>query len=460
MKSGRTIVLSAFALIVFLCVIGFIWLQFNKDSAAVETSVKGETSHLTILWAKWKPADYLQELTEGFTEKTGVKVTVVQDSWSTWQDLFFSEMKKKDAGRFDLVLGDSQWLGQGAMNGHYVELTRWMEKKDLKGKYTDASIVGYSEFPNGSGHYWAIPFEGDALGFSYRKDLFEDTAEQINFKNVYGYPLAPPETWSQLHDIAEFFYRPESDLYGVLVWAEPAYDGLTMGVDTLVWAWGTALGDMASYRVKDILNTREGIDALEFYKKLLGLSNPEWVNHYLDTHRSSNQPMMEGQVAMAMGYFAINPELLDPDINRKYHDKIGFFAAPSGPGGRFTSLGGQGISIVAHSVKRELAFRFLEWLVQDDVQKKWAELGGLSCNKAVLYSEEFLNASPINKPFVQSMEMVRDFWAVPEYARLLKISQENWYSYLVLDELTASQAMNRVAREWETVFEENGYYAE
>ena len=41
----------------------------------------------------------------------------------------------------------------------------------------------------------------------YRKDLFESTAEQKNFKAKYGYDLAPPVTWQQFTDAAEFFTR-------------------------------------------------------------------------------------------------------------------------------------------------------------------------------------------------------------------------------------------------------------
>ena len=56
---------------------------------------------------------------------------------------------------------------------------------------------------------------------------------------------------------------------------------------------------------------------------------------------------------------------------------------------------------------------------QGRVQKKWAELGGYTCNAAVLKSDAFRKATPYNEAFYQSMFMVKDFWAVPEYAELL-----------------------------------------
>lgn len=450
----------AIFLILTLVVVSAVFIKLRSpDVAERKTSsmpVKGE---LNILWAQWKPADYLQQLTNDFTKETGIKVNIIQDSWGTWQDLFFNEMKKKSEAKFDMVIGDSQWLGRGATEGHYVELTKFFNDYKVNEQLTQASITGYSEYPKGSGHYWAVPVEGDAMGFSYRKDLFEDPNEKKKFQDKYGYELNVPKTWAQLKDIAEFFHRPENNLYGVLVWTEPKYDGITMGLDALIWAWGADLGDQKSYRVKGILNSPEGIEALKFYRELTKFSNPKWVNHYLDTNASSNQPMMDGQVAMSMGYFAINPELLDLQKN-PHAQHMGFFACPTGPKLRAASLGGQGISIVSYTQNKDLAFKFLQWFIQDKTQKKWAELGGLSCNKTVLYSEEFLNASPLNRPFVESMEMVKDFWAVPEYTQLLAISQKYWYQYVIEDSITAEDAMNRIADEWEDVFETHGYYKE
>ncbi len=453
------IFLSLTAIVVIILLAGGGYLFLNKSKTlTLETSEKDTT--LTVLWAQWRPADYLQQLTADFTKETGIKVEIVQDSWGTWNDTFQSEVSKKANGKYDMVIGDSQWLGRGATQGDYVELTKWIKDRNIAEKFTDASMTGYAEYPKGSAHYWAIPVEGDAAGFSYRKDLFEDPKEKAAFKKKYGYELTPPETWDQLKDIAEFFYRPSNDFYGILAWTEPKYDGMTMGMDSLVWAWGADLGDPKTYKVNGILNTKEGVDALKFYKTLNQYNNPKWVNYYLDTNSSSNQPMIDGKVAMAMGYFSINPELLDKERNPNYYDKVGFFAMPKGPSGRYASLGGQGASIVSYTKKKEEAFKFLEWFVRDDVQKKWAQLGGLSCNKTVLQSEEFLNASPINRPFVESMDMVKDFWAVPEYSQMLAISQKYWYAYVVEGKITPEEAMNSIAKEWEALLEEKGYYKE
>jgi multiple sugar transport system substrate-binding protein len=77
---------------------------------------------LTILWAQWAPADYLQELTKDYTAETGIKVNVVQEPWGSFGDRFNVAMAAGGT-EWDMVVGDSQWTGQGATAGYYVELT-------------------------------------------------------------------------------------------------------------------------------------------------------------------------------------------------------------------------------------------------------------------------------------------------------------------------------------------------
>ena len=59
---------------------------------------------LTIAWAEWPPADYLQELSKDFTEETGIAVEVVQIPWPSFQDQIFTAFVGK-SNRYDIVIG-------------------------------------------------------------------------------------------------------------------------------------------------------------------------------------------------------------------------------------------------------------------------------------------------------------------------------------------------------------------
>ena len=125
-----------------------------------------------------------------------------------------------------------------------------------------------------------MPAEVDAAGYVYRKDLFEDPKEMAAFEKKYGYALAPPKIYDQLRDIAEFFTRPDQDLYGIATWYSKEYDGITMGFQQVMWSYGGSYGDADTYKVNGHLNSGDAAKALEFYTDLLQFAPPDAPNYY------------------------------------------------------------------------------------------------------------------------------------------------------------------------------------
>jgi multiple sugar transport system substrate-binding protein len=384
-----------------------------------------------------------------------VKVTVVQEPWGSFQDRFFTEMAA-GGDAWDMVVGDSQWLGQGADQGHYVDLTDFLVGEGIADTVTPATLTYYGEYPAGSGRYWAYPTEGDADGWAYRKDLFEDPAEMEAFKAKYGYDLAVPETYAQLKDIAEFFTRPDQGLYGVAIYTQKDYDAITMGVENTMFSWGAKWQD-ENNNVMGIVNSPQAIESLQFYKDLYdccqgpGLSNAFYVE--------TNDAFISGQVVMTMNYFAFLPALANPEIN-PHAEGTGYFPNPAGPNGdRHAALGGQGMSIISYiSPERQAAAKdFIRWFAQEDIQAKWAELGGYTCNSNVLQTDAFLNATPFNPAFAETMTFVMDFWNIPVYGQLLEVSQREFSTFVVEGVGTAEDAMNTIAEEHDKILRDAGF---
>ncbi|MEX0627094.1 MAG: extracellular solute-binding protein, partial [Cucumibacter sp.] len=379
---------------------------------SVAASTAAHAQELTIFWAEWDPANYLQELVNQYTEETGVVVTVETTPWADFQTKTFAELNAH-GDAYDMVVGDSQWLGAGSTGGHYVDLSAFFDEHNLDDVFVPATVEYYSNY---DGKNWSIPVEGDANGWAYRKDWFEDPTEMANFKAKYGYDLGVPQDYKQLRDIAEFFTRPDENRYGVALYTQTSYDALAMGVEQTIFTWGGDLGDYATGKVEGIVNSPDNIAALEAYRELYTFTPPNWTQAFF---AENNQAYTEGLVAMVMNYFAFFPVLANPAAN-PYAATTGYFANPPGPNGdQHAALGGQGVSIISYSQNQEEAYKFLEWFIREDVQKKWADLGGYTCHAGVLASEEFLNATPYNRAFADSMVIVKDFWAVPVFADML-----------------------------------------
>jgi multiple sugar transport system substrate-binding protein len=432
--------------------------QVQATTAPVEPTTApaaNTVKDLTIMWAQWDPADYLQEIGKLYEQETGIKVTVLQEPWGSFYDRVAAEWAAKGSA-FDMVVGDSQWLGQGATQGHYLDLTEFMTGNGLDKTVTPATLTYYGEYPTGSKTYWAFPTEGDAVGWAYRKDLFENPDEQAAFKAKYGYELAVPTTWDQLRDIAEFFTRPDKNLYGVALYTQKDYDAITMGFENVFFSYGADWKDPATNEVQGVLNSPEAVKALEFYKELYRFEPPGGSN---DFYAETNNHFIAGEVAMAMNYFAFLPALSNPATN-PFAAGTGFFVQPKGPTGlQRAALGGQGLSVSAYvSPERQQAAKdFIKWFGQEDIQNKWAELGGYTCNTNVLNSDTFRSAQVYNPAFAETMQIVMDYWNVPVYGKLLESTQRLLQGYVVGGQGgTAQQVMDTMVAEHEQILREAG----
>lgn len=407
---------------------------------------------LVIFWAEWDPANFLQELVNEYEDETGISVTVETTPWGDFQTKAFTEFNARGSA-YDMIVGDSQWLGAASEGGHYVDLTDFFNENGVGDIMAPATVKYYAEYPGDSGKYWAIPAEGDAVGWSYRKDWFEDPAEMAAFSAKYGYDLAPPATWAQLLDIAEFFHRPDEDRYGVAIYTDNSYDAMVMGVENAIFSYGAELGDFVNYKAEGYVNSDAAVQALEDYAKLYGFTPPGWAKAFFV---ENNQAITEGLTAMSMNYFAFFPALLNEATN-PHAANTGFFANPAGPtGAQHAALGGQGISVISYSENQEASMEFLKWFIQDDVQKRWAELGGYTASASVLESEEFRTATPYNEAFYQTMFVVKDFWAVPEFAELLTAANRRLYPFIVGGDGTAKETLDALAADWDATFEKYG----
>jgi multiple sugar transport system substrate-binding protein len=404
---------------------------------------------LTIWWFQWEPANGLQELAKDFEKETGIAVAVQQIPLASYQDKVFLEFGNPRTA-FDIVIGDSQWIGRGATKGLYEELTAWLPTVVELDSIHPRAARYLCEYPEGSGRWFAAPCETDAVGLAYRKDWFEDPAEREAFRRRYGRELAVPATWEEFRDVAEFFQRPAEKRYGCAMPTSRAYDGLTMGVQNLLWAFGGAWHAEGSNQVVGHLDTPQTAAAVDFFAGLLKLG-PKGAQN-LD-YGDVLQQFTNGSTAMLLNYFAFFP-----GIHAQFGDQVGFAVVPGKDGKRVASLGGQGFSISTRisSEQKELAKRFIAWFLQREVQERWIEKpAGFTANTSILRSQAFREKTPYNAPFADSIDTMRDFWNVPVYNELLAVTQR--YIGMAVDgEMPTDQALAELAREKERILREAG----
>ncbi|RZU02299.1 ABC transporter substrate-binding protein [Rivibacter subsaxonicus] len=418
-------------------------------------AAQAQQKQLTLCWAAWDPANALVELSKDFTAKTGVQMKYEFVPWPNFAQRMLNELNSK--GKLcDLLIGDSQWIGSAATEGHYIKLNEFFDKNDIKmSDFMPATVEGYSTWPKGTKNYWALPAMGDAVAFTYRKDWFARPELQKEFKAKYGRDLAPPATWDEFKQIGQFFQGRVIDgkkVYGAALYTERGSEGITMGVTNTMYAYGMRYDNPAKpYDMKGYINSPEAVAGLKFYKELYDCCTPPghanaYMTEDLDSYKS-------GQVAMQMNFIAFFPGIAkDPNVGG---EKTGFFVMPKAKIAA-AQLGGQGISVVKYSDKKDLALDYIKWFAQPAVQQKWWDSGGFSCHNAVLGKAGFATSTSYAPVFLDSMKIVKDFWQEPSYAQLLLAMQKRTHDYVVAGKGTPQEALDGLLKDWTEVFTEDG----
>ena len=438
-------------------------MKFKRLTTAISAACVAATlaptayaDDLTLCWAAWDPANALIELSKDFEGKSGHNMSFEFVPWPNFADRMLNELNS--GGKLcDLMIGDSQWIGLGAEAGHYIKLNDFFDANNISmGDFIPATVTGYSEWPKGTPNYWALPAFGDVVGWTYRKDWFNRADLKSEFKGKYGRELDVPNSLAELKDIAEFFQGREIDgktVYGAAIYTERGSEGITMGVTNALYNFGFEYNNPNKpYDLDGFVNSDGAVAGLEYYKVLYDCCTPpgssDWyMSENIDAYKS-------GQVALQMNFAFIWPGVhADSNVGG---DKSGYFPNPAGPGGHFAQLGGQGISVVSYSDSKDAALEYIKWFAQPEIQKQWWELGGYSALRAVVEDPGFASSQPYAQTFLDSMAIVKDFWAEPSYASLLLPMQDRVHKYVIAGEGTAKEALDALVDDWTEVFEDEG----
>ena len=431
-------------------------LAFASIALTGVSSSAAMAEDLTLCWASWDPANALVELSKDYETKSGNTMHFEFVPWPNFADRMLNELNS--GGKLcDLLIGDSQWVGGAAENGQYIKLNDFFKKEGISmDDFIPATVVGYAEWPKNTPNYWALPAYADVVGWTYRKDWFSRPELQKEFKAKYGYDLGVPSSLDHLKDIAEFFQKRNIDgktVYGAAIYTERGSEGITMGVTNALYNYGFEYQNPKKpYDMAGFVNSPGAVKGLEYYKALYDIGTPpgssDWyMSEDIDAYKS-------GQVAMQMNFAFVWPGMnADPNVGG---DRTGYFANPPGPNGQFAQLGGQGLSVVANTEHMAAALAYIKWFAQPEIQKRWTAMGGASALRAVVEDSAFPSKQPYNQAFLDSMAIVKDFWAEPAYADLLLAMQNRVHKYVIAGQGTAQEALDGLLKDWIEIFEDEG----
>ena len=133
---------------------------------------------------------------------TGIKTNVVE---LAWPDLYSKAVAEHIAGSgaYDVLDVAPMWTPSLADGGVIQPLDDYIAKYMNAADLEDYHPL-YKALPTYKGKIWGFFDDGDIFALYYRKDIFEDPKLMEAYQAKFGTPLAPPKTWQDYIQIAQF----------------------------------------------------------------------------------------------------------------------------------------------------------------------------------------------------------------------------------------------------------------
>lgn len=306
----------------------------------------------------------MEELSQTFTEETGIKVSFTILSENEIRSKITQDVGL-GGGQYDLVtLGtsdtgtylDNGWLLglDDLFAGMSAEESAAYDLEDVFGPVKDSM----SSQTKGLA---ALPFYSESTMVFYNKEIFE----------AKGLTMPANPTWDQIYDLAVQAHDPANGICGMAFRGLPGYGENMYVFGTLVYSFGAQYYDTEWNSKWD---TPEMRNALEFYKKLIRDAGP--ASPTTSGYTECLNLMSSGKAAM--WYDAtVSAGTMANSADSQVQGKIGYAISPTAVKTKNTgTIGGWGIGVTAATQHPDEAFRFLTWCTSKDYVRLVGETKG------------------------------------------------------------------------------------
>ncbi|MBB5437831.1 multiple sugar transport system substrate-binding protein [Pedobacter sp. AK017] len=278
-------------------------------------------------------------------------------------------------GEWDIAHINTDWLLEGYAS----------EAFEILNPHLDANAP--SAFPEGwspsllalqqfEGQVVGLPFHDGPECLSYRKDLFDDVAEQQRYLQQYGRDLKIPATWDEFRQVARFFYRPEQNLYGSVFACYPDGHNTVFDFCLQLWSRGGALLDEEG---KINIDTKAAAEGLDFYRQLLKDTKAVHPGSANYDSVQAGQAFARGEAALMINWFGF-ASVCEVDAASAVKGKVGVTSLPVSENNLPASLNVYWVYTIGSGSKhKQTAYDFLRFAVNEENDKQLTLEGGIGC---------------------------------------------------------------------------------
>lgn len=281
-------------------------------------------------------------------------------------------------GRFDVAHVNTDWLAQGWREKALADLAPLIAEnppEEFPQDY-DRSMLTLQTFSDGIA---GLPFHDGPECLIYRTDLFDAPENKAAFAQKYEMELKPPSTWDEFVKTAEFFNRPDQNLYGTLFALYPDGHNNIFDFSLQVFSRG---GDLTDKTGHIVLNSPVAREALTFYRRLIHQPFIHPESPKLESI-SASKVFARGEAAMMANWFGF-ATMCETVEESRIKGKVGVAPLPVAHAGiPPVSLNVYYTwSISAQSQKKQEAYEFIRFAVDRRRDAHLPMIGAVGCRKS------------------------------------------------------------------------------
>jgi multiple sugar transport system substrate-binding protein len=414
-------------------------LSACANNAAPGASGGGSNVTLTIAAVAGVEDTGLKALAPMYTQKTGVKIDIVEAPYADLYTKLVNTFKSSDS-TYDLVMMDDPWMPKFGTDSSLSDLGALGIQKD-----SDVADVvwdvGTWPPPRGpvppsekdkKAQLLGVTIVGNVEMFMFRKDLTD-----------------PPASYDDV--LANAKAQNKSNLAGYLIRGK-ATNPVVADFLPILWSFG---GDVFDDDWNVVFDNDKSLAAVKFLVddlKAVAQADPA----------STDAADRDRLMAIGQGYESstwpgeINTAVLGEGST--VVGKVGFIPIPKGPSGKGVGMMGNWmLGVPKASKNQQAAADFIKYMLEKDTQKTYAENGGIPSRTSVLKDSSLTEKNPYFPVLADALTAPPNWRPRTDQWNAVETIMGNHLNAALAGQETAQEVVDKASAEIRTLMQGAGY---
>ena len=408
---------------------GIILTAIAAMALGAAVSADDTTLEFQQWWGVELPDGALQEICDGFTEETGVKIDLLSNPYADTKTQIAAGAA---AGTMADVVGlDGSWVYDFAKQGSIANLTELMEADG----YDDSQLSDQIKY---EGNTYMIP----VVNFAYPLFVNTDILEEAGVEEI-------PTTWSEFLDACDKITTNTDKAAYAIPLSTEAPNGIQNQFSSWLWASGGNLLQDGKPALTDNDKLAQLVDMVKTMKDKGYLSDGAEAMKEQDMVNEFENGRLAFMVDGISHLTTIKTE--SPDLNftfanmpvmDDYSDKSGMDVA------------NWGIGIADNCENKEAAMQFVEYLMSPEVNAKLAQLANAFPGNSTAEPDYSSNDELFQKAFEIFSEgyAINEFTGAPTAEDLMRSMNEQLVLYIDGDTASVDEMLSATQEAWEAAY--------